>query len=387
MGAASDAAHREETQAEGDRVPVRADRDTAYFQHERYAGARGRSPLLPVYYACKPLLPRRAQLALRRRYASRQAARSFPAWPIEPVLVDRHREELRERLHERGASRLPIVNFWPARHRGAFVLTHDVEGPRGVENIERVLEVERRHGLVSSWNFVAETYPIPPGLFERLRDAGCEVGLHGITHDGKLFQSRARFEADLPKIHAYLAEWGAVGFRSPATHRRAEWMHELGCLYDSSFPDTDPFEPQSGGCCSILPFHFGELVELPITLVQDHTLLEILRQRTVELWVRKSEWLLANHGLVNLITHPDYLDTPERLGLYDEFLAFLASQEGCWHALPREVAQWWRTRARLSCEETSGGARIRGAGLDGDPDARATVAWVSAHDGELLIEV
>lgn len=363
--------------------------DAAYFQHERYAGTHGRSPLLPVYYACKPLIPRRAQLTLRRRYAPRQAARSFPAWPIEPVLVDRHSEELRERLRERGASRLPIVNFWPARRRCAFVLTHDVEGSRGVENIQRVLEVEQRHGFVSSWNFVAETYPIPAGTFDRLRDAGCEVGLHGITHDGKLFQSRARFEADLPKIHAYLAEWGAVGFRSPATHRRAEWMHELGCLYDSSFPDTDPFEPQSGGCCSILPFQFGELVELPITLVQDHTLLEILQQRTIELWVRKSEWLAANHGLINLITHPDYLDTPERLRLYDEFLAFLAGLEGAWHALPREVAQWWRTRAQLSCEETSESVQLRDARPAGGPDARATVAWVSApdSDGELLIEV
>ena len=119
--------------------------------------------------------------------------------------------------------------------------------------------------------------PDPGRHLRHIRAKGCEIGLHGIKHDCKLFESRASFEAELPKIHRYLREWQAVGFRSPATHRNADWMPELGCLYDSSFPDTDPFEPQGGGCCSIFPFFLGDLVELPITLVQDHTMLEILR--------------------------------------------------------------------------------------------------------------
>jgi peptidoglycan/xylan/chitin deacetylase (PgdA/CDA1 family) len=356
--------------------------DVTYFQQECYAGTNGRSPLLPIYYTLKPLIPRRLQLAMRRRFAAQQLARSFPAWPIEPILIDHFYDQMRERLRGSAEDRLPMINLWPERHGFAFVLTHDVEGPKGVANIERVLEIERRHGFVSSWNFVAEWYPIPAGTFERLDEAGCEVGLHGVTHDGKLFQSRARFEADLPKIHSYLSKWGSVGFRSPATHRNAEWMHELGCLYDSSFPDSDPFEPQSGGCCSILPFMLDELVELPITLVQDHTLMEILQQTTIELWATKSQWIIENHGLINLITHPDYLDTPEHLALYDEFLGFLASQSGGWHALPREVAQWWKTRERITCVQTSDGPQI-----SGDPDGQASIAWAHAADGELLIEL
>lgn len=115
-----------------------------------------------------------------------------------------------------------------------------------------------------------------------------------------------------------------------------------GALYDSSFPDTDPFEPQAGGCCSIHPFFLGDLVELPITLVQDHTLWEILCEETIDLWTRKSDWIIANGGLINLITHPDYLDTPARLRMYEEFLEYLGHQERGWFALPREVAAWWR---------------------------------------------
>lgn len=352
-----------------------------HFLRERYAGPPRRTPLLRAYYAGKPLIPRAVQIALRRRYARRQRGRRFPRWPVEPVLVEMREHALLTQMRERGLSRMALVNLWPRRYRFAFVLTHDVEGPAGIERIEQVLEIERRHGLRSSWNFVAEDYPIPHGLFDRLRAAGCEVGLHGISHDCKLFGSRAQFEAQLPKIHAYLRDWDAQGFRSPATHRRADWMAELSCLYDSSFPDTDPFEPQSGGCCSILPFVLDGIVELPITLVQDHTLLEVLRQSTPALWVAKSEWIAAHHGLVNLITHPDYLRTPGRLDLYDEFLSHLASMPGGWHALPHEVARWWLRRRELRCEQTVDGALIIGA-----HDGGASIAWASEAAGGLLLE-
>ncbi len=278
----------------------------------------GRRPtMLNGYYAIKPMIPRALQLALRRLYARHQARCPFPAWPIETWCVDRLKDCLRAELEASGAKRLPFVNFWPERRRFAFILTHDVEGPRGLENIPRLLEIERRHGLHSSWNFVADDYPIDPGLFPALREAGCEIGLHGLHHDGLLFADRASFAAQLPPIHRVMREWGAVGFRSPATHRESAWMPELGCLYDSSFPDTDPFEPHPGGCCLIWPFFLGDLIELPITMAQDHTLFEILRVTSIERWVQKSDWLARNHGLVNVLVHPDYLLSDERLHLYE----------------------------------------------------------------------
>jgi peptidoglycan/xylan/chitin deacetylase (PgdA/CDA1 family) len=366
---------------------VRADLERfgpEHFLYERYhRGQSGGSSLLSLYYALKPAIPRRLQLALRRAYAPRQAARTFPAWPIEPLLVERQEAELLSLVLASGVDAVPIVNYWPWGKGFACVLTHDVEGPRGIENIERVLEVERRHGFVSSWNFVAEWYDIPDGLFDLVRASGCEVGLHGIRHDGRLFQSRERFESDLPKLRAYARAWAVDGFRSPATGRRAEWMHELPVAYDSSFPDSDPFEPQPGGCCSIFPFWFGDVVELPITLPQDHTLFEVLRERSIGHWVRKSEWIAAHHGLITLITHPDYLADPELLELYESFLVYLRGLERCWHALTRDVAAWWRMRARLRCEATDSEPRITGA-----HEPRATVAWARRRDdGELELEI
>lgn len=354
------------------------DPDPRHYLEERYHGPdAARSRLMAAYYAAKPLLPRRVQIAMRRLYAKRQARADFPAWPIEPLLVERHQADLRAALAESGADRIPTIASWPEGRSFAAILTHDVEGPSGVANVQRVLDIERRHGLRSSWNFVAEWYSIPNGLFEEVRASGCEIGLHGVKHDGRLFESRRSFERELPAIHRYLASWDVAGFRSPATHRNADWMPELGALYDSSFPDTDPFEPQAGGCCSILPYFLGDLVELPITLVQDHTLWEVLRRDSIDLWTEKSDWLIANGGLINLITHPDYLDTPARLRMYEEFLEYLVGQQGGWNALPWEVATWWRTRDDLRLMTDGGGVRIEGDGAD-----RARIEWaVEAADG------
>lgn len=353
---------------------------------ERYVGRDGeaRTPaVLRVYYDLRPYIPRRMQIALRRLYARRQARRPFPRWPIEPVLVDHQHAELRRRLPEHGERGVPLVNFWPGDHRFAFVLTHDVEGTAGVENIARVLEVEQRHGCVSSWNFCAEEYPIADGTFELVRRAGGEIGLHGIDHQCKLFSSRDRFQRELPRIHRYMREWDVVGFRSPAMHRNADWMSELGCLYDSSYPDTDPFEPQPGGCCSIFPFFNGDLVELPVTLAQDHTLFDILRRQDIEPWKVKAEWIADNHGLVNVIVHPDYMLTEERLGLYEQLIVYLRGLSGGWHALPRDVAGWWKHRERLSVETGPDGDAVTPA--DGSWDARVAYARESA--GRLVFTV
>jgi peptidoglycan/xylan/chitin deacetylase (PgdA/CDA1 family) len=338
------------------------------FLHEEYR-RNTPAPGLKFFYRVKPVIPYKAQIAIRRHRAKRQAQLEFPAWPIENVVIRRRAQALADELSSRGVDRLRTVNPWPGGARFAVILTHDVEGPLGIERMPALLEVERRHGFVSSWNFVAEWYRVADADLAAVRDAGCEVGLHGITHDGQLFRDRASFEATLPQLRRYLESWDAVGMRSPSTLRNAPWMHELPVLYDSSFPDTDPFQPQPGGCCWIFPYFFGDVVELPITLDQDHTLFLLLRDHSIDRWVRKSEWIMANHGLINLLVHPDYMDD-ERLDVYDRFLEYLSRQSGGWHALPRDVARWWKQRARL-CEELAG-ANGHSAEVDmGD----ATLAW------------
>ena len=125
-------------------------------------------------------------------------------------------------------------------------------------------------------------------------------------------------------------------------------MPRLGFDYDSSYPDTDPYEPVAGGCCSWLPFINGELVELPITLPQDHTLYEILRVPAARHWCAKADEVADRCGMALLITHPDYMLDAGRLDDYRAFLAHVAERDDVWRALPREVSAWWRRRASSS---------------------------------------
>jgi peptidoglycan/xylan/chitin deacetylase (PgdA/CDA1 family) len=361
--------------------------DARRFLEERYGGRSRSSVLLSAYYRAKPVLPRGLQLALRRADARRRRRRheeagAFPRWPAEPLLVERREAHFRDRMLRAGTDRVPFVGYWPHGHRFALAITHDVEGPAGLANVDRILALERRHGVVSSWNLVAEDYAVAPELLERIRAAGGEIGLHALSHDGRLFAHRAGFERQLPRIRRYLHEWGAEGFRSPSTHRNAAWMPELGARYDSSFPDTDPFEPQPGGCCSILPYFLGEMVELPITLPQDHTVFEILREPDDRIWHAKARWIAQHGGLATLLTHPDYLLDEARLRRYDALLGFLRGLDGGWHALPRDIARWWRTRARL--EAALAGGEPEPADLLA---AGASVAWaVLDEHGALAIE-
>jgi hypothetical protein len=311
-----------------------------------------------AYYRARPAIPRVAQIGLRRLASRVQARSSFPQWPLETGLHDLF-ALLFGLLGEIGQEPIPWIAPWPNGYSWALVLTHDVETKRGYENLELLRDVEIASGRRSSWNFVPGRYVVADDVVRRLTDDGFEVGVHGLYHDGR--DILPAFIAErLPAMTAAAKRWSATGFRAPATRRVWEVMPTLGFDYDSSYPDTDPFEPDGGGCCSWLPFFNGETVELPITLPQDHTLFRILRHRDESLWLQKTHELRERGGLALLITHPDYmLDVPSR-EVYGRFLAALADDATAWSALPRDVSSWWRRRAGSHLERIDGRWEIVG---------------------------
>jgi peptidoglycan/xylan/chitin deacetylase (PgdA/CDA1 family) len=315
---------------------------------ESYRSADEGTPgwLLSAFYRARPFLPRSLQLWLRRRYARRRESRGFLSWPIDGLFVAFAEAYLAIRLELDGRDAGPVAARWPSGFRAAAVLTHDVEGLSGQARCRDLMALEREKGYRSCFNFVADRYQLDHGLMDEMRTAGFEIGSHGIKHDGLKFSSRAVFEDRVRLLREVRERWQSIGFRSPATHRRWEWMPELPFEYDSSYPDTDPYEPIPGGCGSPWPFRLGPLVELPVTMPQDHTLWEILQRPALPVWRQKAEWLRACGGLINIIVHPDYLTTPERWQEYAAFLNDLRSTPDVWVGLPRDIATWWRARGR-----------------------------------------
>jgi peptidoglycan/xylan/chitin deacetylase (PgdA/CDA1 family) len=326
------------------RLPFDPDEALLNLHREAYVREGMRAAARRAYYRARPLLPRPVQLALRRSFTRVQGRATFPAWPVETAGDDLVQLVV-ELAEEATGVPLQAAPTWPHGRRWALVLTHDVETAAGLAAIEPLRRLEERYGFRSSWNLVPERYRTPDELARELRAAGHELGVHGLRHDGRDLASRRVLGRRLLGMRAAAARWGAVGFRAPATQRRWEWMPLLGFDYDSSYPDTDPYEPQAGGCCSTVPFFNGDLVELPITVPQDHTVFEILGYEDEAVWLEKIEFLRARGRMALLLTHPDYL--PEggcAFRAYERVLARYADDATAWRALPRDVAAWWRAR-------------------------------------------
>jgi peptidoglycan/xylan/chitin deacetylase (PgdA/CDA1 family) len=218
------------------------------------------------------------------------------------------------------------------------------------------LKIEEELAFRSSFYFVPKRYAVSSDLRKHLTTNGFEVGVHGLYHDGKLFSSRKLFQERAVLINQYLQDWETGGFRSPAMHYNLEWMHDLQLQYDSSTLDTAPFEPHPVGIGTIFPFLVSGTpaqqgyIEVPCTLPEDFTVFILLKEKTIETWKEKLDWIVERGGMALLITHPDYMNFGgHRLGLeeypaeyYKEFLSYVKGKyEGrYWHALPREVAQF-----------------------------------------------
>jgi hypothetical protein len=294
-----------------------------------------------IYYSIKPLIPRSLQIALRRRVVSRQRLLYKDIWPID----------------ERTGKSPEGWTGWPENKQFALVLTHDVDTENGQDKCWKLAEMEKEIGFCSSFNFVPERYNVSYELREILARNGFEIGVHDLNHDGKLYKSENIFKERAERINRYLKDWKAVGFRSGSMHSNLEWIHDLDIKYDASTFDTDPFEPYPDGAGTIFPFWVSSnssesrYIELPYTLPQDFTLFVLMKEKNVDIWKKKLDWIVEHGGMALLNIHPDYMNfSGDKLGLeeypatyYQAFLEYVKYKyEGLyWHVLPGEIASYF----------------------------------------------
>jgi glycosyltransferase involved in cell wall biosynthesis len=293
-----------------------------------------------IYYEVKPFVPWRVRMGLRRLFARRTLQAYKDIWPINKAAAE------------------PPDGWpgWPGGKKFALVLTHDVEGAKGLAKLRKLVDLEMKLGFRSSFNFIPEgDHRVPPELREELTQKGFEVGVHDLQHDGKLFWDRSEFARKAGRINSYLSDWGASGFRSAFMHHNLAWLHDLAIKYDASTFDIDPFEPQPDGANTIFPFWIDGpagrgYAELPYTLPQDSTLFLLLKERSTRIWKTKLDWIVEHGGMALMDVHPDYMDFEGRTDSkdtfpythYQEFLEYVLDKYAnlYWHALPREVAEF-----------------------------------------------
>jgi len=284
-------------------------------------------------------------MGMRRMVARRKRDAFKSVWPI----------------NEAAGQRPDNWRGWPNEKQFALVLTHDVESAGGLTKCLRLMELERRLGFRSSFNFIPEgDYSVPPEMRQILSENGFEVGVHDLRHDGKLYWRRNDFMQSARSINNYLRNWKASGFRAAFMLHDRERLHHLDIEYDASTFDTDPFEPQPDGANTIFPFWIsdgngGGYVELPYTLPQDSTLFLVLDEKSPEIWKTKLDWLVERGGMALLNVHPDYIGFRKKLeaceypaAWYEEFLLDIRERYTgrFWNPLPRELAHWFKESYR-----------------------------------------
>jgi hypothetical protein len=356
---------------------------------EQYAqdwrGGYFRSVLSRLYYLVRPALPFVARNYLKKIHLQGWEEQSFPHWPVDCSVDNLMARVLQLALKSSGAREIPFIWFWPEGASSCAIMTHDVETEVGREFCPKLMDIDDSFGIKASFQIVPEErYRVSTQFLASIRERGFEVVVHDLNHDGHLYKDREQFLRRAAKINAYRKEYGIEGFRAAVLYRKQLWYDALQFSYDMSVPNVAHLDPQHGGCCTVMPYFIGNIVELPVTTTQDYMLFHILNDYSTRLWKQQMELIMEKHGLISFIVHPDYVMDGREQAIYRELLAHLdelREKKDLWITTPGEVNRWWRQRAEMKLVENGEEWRIEGAGSE-----RARIAYASEQDGRLILK-
>jgi hypothetical protein len=203
-----------------------------------------------------------------------------------------------------------------------------------------------------------------------------------LNHDGCLFDQKTEFLRRAKQINGYGKKYNARGFRAGAMYRNLDWYDAFEFSYDMSVPNVAHLEAQRGGCCTVMPYFVGNILEIPLTTIQDYSVFNILEDLSIDLWKKQISLILRRNGLMSFLSHPDYLIDSKPRAVYQALLGYLrqvCDTNNVWHTLPGELDRWWRARSQMNLVETNGIWQI-----EGPESQRARIAYAS-FDGDRLV--
>ena len=309
---------------------------------------------------------------------------SFPHWPVDRTVNELFELLMIFTLQSQSVERIPFIWFWPEGAPSSAVMTHDVETAQGRDLCGTLMDIDDKYGIKACFSVIPEQrYDVPHTFLDSITQRGFEVAVHDLNHDGRLYRNRQYFTERVAKINSYGRQWKVNGFRAAVLYRRQEWFSDLEFSYDMSVPNVAHLDPQRGGCCTVMPYFVGNLLELPVTTTQDYTLFHILQDYKTDLWKTQIELIMEKHGFLSFIIHPDYATSGPERKVYEALLAYLTElrqERGVWIATPSEVNRWWRQRAGMRIVEDEEGVRIEGEGSE-----RARIGYAGSVDGRLAL--
>jgi hypothetical protein len=360
--------------------------DNLRLEHYRQGTTPGREvfaasePIRKFYYLIRECLPATARRQLQKIYFQDWDKLPFPAWPVDFTVDNLHEEFLRLLMEASNQEKVPFIWFWPEGAPNCLIMTHDVETAAGRDFTAQLMDLDDSRCIKASYQVIPEKrYEVSDEYVSEIRSRGFEFNVHDLNHDGKLYRERKEFERRAEKINGYIRQYKTRGFRAGSMYRNQNWYDVFEFSYDMSVPNVAHLEPMRGGCCTVMPYFVGKILELPLTLAQDYSVFHIMNDYSIDLWKQQLALLRRRNGLMSFITHPDYLIDRRARNVYESLLDFLReiiAQEKIWNACCGEVDRWWRARSQMKLIPRGDGweivgpekerARLAYAVLDGD---------------------
>jgi len=344
------------------------------------------SVLSKPYYFIRPLLPVWARRHLQKIYLRGWDKLTFPRWPVDCSVDNLFEHLLVLALKASGAEKIPFIWFWPDGHKGCALMTHDVETEIGRDFCSTLMDIDDSFGIKASFQVIPEErYSVSPDFLDSITRRGHEFAIHDLNHDGHLYRSKEEFIERAARINAYGRQYGTEGFRAGVLYRKQVWYDELKFAYDMSVPNVAHLDPQRGGCCTVMPYFIGDILEIPVTAIQDYTLFNILGDFSTRIWREQTRMICAKSGLMSFIIHPDYVIEDGERAVYEELLGHLVDlgeQKQVWLSTPSQVNHWWRQRAQMKLVKGPAGWEI-----ENSVDGRARVAYARLDGEKLVYEV
>src|SRR4029077_5287319 len=177
-----------------------------------------------LYYFIRKCLPFSVRRELQRAYFRDWKELRFPAWPVDFTVDTLHEDFLTLLMETSDVKKVPFIWFWPEGAPNCVIMTHDVETSAGRDFTSKMMDLDDSYGIKASFQVIPEKrYEVPDEYICEIRGRECEVNMHDLNHDGRLYQDRAEFVRRAAGINGYVHRYNTRGFRAGAMYRKQEW--------------------------------------------------------------------------------------------------------------------------------------------------------------------
>jgi peptidoglycan/xylan/chitin deacetylase (PgdA/CDA1 family) len=211
---------------------------------------------------------------------------------------------------------------------------YDIEGDYAVpgqhgaciDTIPRILEIEKKYAIRSTYNVVARFALDIPDLLLAIRNAGHEIASHSYDHKILRDLSRHQLAENILRTKEVFSELGIrpIGHRSP----QSTWTRELmRLLFQEGFQwtaengrETYPYVLLRDGAAALWRF--------PVTDDDWHYMRDGLRPtKVLSIWQNLVQRARETRRYTAIGFHPWIETAADRLAVLDEFLHWLSEQD------------------------------------------------------------